>query len=559
MHQISALHSFNQDTKELPLPEKFTYPFYYEAHPLAKLAAQQTQDFLNQHYDNEHNFGIDPEHEGIVIGKMFGVLVVKTLDHQLGFLAAYSGKLAEGKQHPFFVPPVYDVFKENGLFRKEEANIVALNLQIDSLELNEDFLRANENLKRCRNAYTEAVSQLKHKHKQQKKARDLQRQKATDLQNSAEQNALLKILNQESINEKFELRSLVKIHKGLMESAEKEVEQWEETISKLKEERKNRSAQLQAKLFDEYTFLNAHKAQKSLLSIFTHELGLVPPAGAGECAAPKLLQYAYQNHLKPIAMAEFWWGQSPKSEIRKHGEYYPACRGKCGPILGFMLQGLDTDPNPMAENTAEGKTIEILYEDEALVVINKPAEFLSVPGKLVTDSVQTRMQQLYPGSMPVHRLDQSTSGIMLIARNFDFYVKLQSQFIKRTVEKKYMALLDGIVAQNSGKIELPLRVDLDDRPRQMVCYEHGKSAITTFEVKERKAGKTLIGFSPHTGRTHQLRVHAAHIAGLNAPIVGDDLYGKKSNRLHLHAHQLSFNHPISNERVSFSCEPDFTS
>ena len=259
-------------------------------------------------------------------------------------------------------------------------------------------------------------------------------------------------------------------------------------------------------------------------------------------------------------MAEFWWGISPDSEVKVHKEFYPACRGKCEPILSHMLEGIELDVNPMSINPAEGKELPIIYEDEYLLLVNKPAEFLSVPGKTIDDSVQTRIQLKYPnatGPLLVHRLDMSTSGIILIAKQKDIHESLQKQFLKRTVEKRYMALLDGYVKSSDGEISLPLRVDLEDRPRQLVCYEHGKHALTTYEVLERKNGRTRIHFYPHTGRTHQLRVHAAHSKGLNAPIIGDDLYGQKADRLHLHAEYLSFWHPITKERMEINCPAPF--
>ena len=317
------------------------------------------------------------------------------------------------------------------------------------------------------------------------------------------------------------------------------------------------SNNIQNQLFDQYHFLDANGKTKSVLQLFEHVENGKPPSGAGECCAPKLLQYAYQYHLKPIAMAEFWWGASPASEIRKHKLFYPACRGKCEPILGHMLQGLEVDPNPMKENPAEGKELEIIYEDDEIVVVNKPAEFLSVPGKTISDSVLKRMEAYLPdatGPLLVHRLDMSTSGILLVAKNKEAHEYLQDQFIRRIVKKRYVALLDGELSEKSGVVDLPLRVDLDDRPRQLVCYEYGKSAKTEWELIEVKNGKSKVYFYPLTGRTHQLRVHAAHPNGLNMPITGDDLYGRKADRLHLHAEQLTFKHPKSKEWMTVTAE-----
>jgi tRNA pseudouridine32 synthase/23S rRNA pseudouridine746 synthase len=259
-------------------------------------------------------------------------------------------------------------------------------------------------------------------------------------------------------------------------------------------------------------------------------------------------------------MAEFWWGESPVGEIRKHGQFYPACRGKCEPILAHMLEGIPLDSNPMAEGQATDLELEILYEDEQLVVVNKPAALLSVPGKNVLDSVFFRMKQRYPdatGPLMVHRLDMGTSGILLVAKTAEAHKNLQSQFIRHSVQKRYVALLEGEISAESGVINLPLRVDLDDRPRQMVCYTYGKSARTEWRVVERKDGTTRVHFHPVTGRTHQLRVHSAHVQGLNAPIVGDELYGNKGTRLHLHAERIEFLHPQSGEKMVIECAADF--
>ena len=285
-----------------------------------------------------------------------------------------------------------------------------------------------------------------------------------------------------------------------------------------------------------------------------------PPAGAGECAAPKLLQYAFANDLKPITLAEFWWGISPKSAIRKHKNYYPACQSRCKPILTHMLKGIAMDDNLLLENLSEKQELKIIFEDDTIVIINKPAEFLSVPGKEIRDSVYTRIKAKYPnatGPLIVHRLDMSTSGILVLTKTKEAHKILQSQFIKRTVKKRYVALLDGELHTEKGNIHLPLRVDLDDRPKQLVDFTYGKNAETNWEIIRRENSKTRVYFYPITGRTHQLRVHAAHKDGLNTPIFGDDLYGKKENRLHLHAEFIEFIHPSTNQKISFRVEADF--
>jgi tRNA pseudouridine32 synthase/23S rRNA pseudouridine746 synthase len=231
--------------------------------------------------------------------------------------------------------------------------------------------------------------------------------------------------------------------------------------------------------------------------------------------------------------------------------------GKCEPILKHMLNGIETDKNPFEINPANGKELEIIFEDEHIIAVNKPAEFLSVPGKKITDSVQSRIQSKFSNAMIVHRLDMSTSGIILIGKNFESYKNLQAQFIKRKVKKRYVALLDGILTAKEGIIELPLRVDLDNRPNQIVCFEYGKPAKTEWKTIEIRNNQTLVHFYPITGRTHQLRVHAAHHLGLNCPIVGDDLYGTKANRLHLHAESITFIHPFSKEEMTIQVEIDF--
>ncbi|MFM7310851.1 MAG: RluA family pseudouridine synthase, partial [Flavobacteriales bacterium] len=333
---------------------------------------------------------------------------------------------------------------------------------------------------------------------------------------------------------------------------EEQVSEYNVEIDRLKQERKQRSADLQNEIFDEFYFVNQALERRSVGSIFQSTPEGRPVAGSGECAAPKLLQHAFLNQLKPVAMAEFWWGESPKTEVRIHGHFYPACKGKCEPILGHMLQGIPMNPNPLADNPAQGKELEIVWEDESIIIVNKPHEFLSVPGRRIDDSVWTRLKARFPEHpelLVVHRLDMSTSGLLIAAKNMSVYKALQRQFSERTIQKRYVALLEGVVEEDEGYIDLPLRVDLENRPRQLVCFEHGKSAQTKWKVMERKDGRTLVHFYPITGRTHQLRVHAAHRDGLNIPIVGDDLYGKRSKRLHLHAEWIAFDHPIHAQRI----------
>ena len=349
------------------------------------------------------------------------------------------------------------------------------------------------------------------------------------------------------MKDQFDLKKQIAINKASLSKAQHQYDVFINELQRLKELRKEKSAALQNQLFEQYTFLNAKGNSKTLYDIFVSTYGIQPPAAAGECAAPKLLQYAYVQNWKPIALAEFWWGKSPKSELRQHTAFYPACKSKCEPILTHMLEGLNVGPNPLLLQK-EVDELPVVFEDGVMVIINKPADFLTVPGIHLEDSVYTRMKKKYPhatGPLIVHRLDMATSGLLIIAKTKEIHEQLQQYFIKKKIQKTYEALLAGEVQIEQGIIDLPLRVDLDDRPRQLVCYEHGKSAVTHFKVLNAIDGVTRILFYPITGRTHQLRVHAAHTQGLQHAIKGDDLYGTKSDRLYLHAKSLQFKHPVT--------------
>ena len=562
---IPNFTTFKFTLSELKLPKKFTFPFYYDPHPIALLAAKELQDYIENQSDFEHNFGIESGKEGLVIGKMFGVLVVQNENGELGYLSAFSGKLAKGNHHERFVPPVFDILKEDGFFRRQEDIISAINREIECLEQAKVFKNQLQTEELIVRESQEEIAQIKSDIKANKKLRDAlrnkyQQQLTSNELSSADFEEKMQALVKQSLKESYFLKDRTQATKIAIEQSKEKTQRFKDQIVILKEERKVKSAACQQEIFDHYYFLNKEGQQKSLAAIFQATEDQKPPAGAGECAAPKLLQYAFLHKLRPIALAEFWWGQSPSSEIKKHGHFYPACRGKCEPILGHMLSGIEMDENPMLTNPALGKELPIVYEDEYLAIFNKPSEFLSVPGKNISDSVYERAKTLYPdakGPLIVHRLDMSTSGLMLIAKTKEVHQHLQSQFLKRTVKKRYIALLDGIVKIPSGEINLPLRVDFDDRPRQLVCYDHGKPALTYFETIDTKKRRTKVYFYPVTGRTHQLRVHAAHPKGLNTPIVGDDLYGTKGERLHLHAESITFRHPISKEIVTFQVDAEF--
>ncbi len=542
------------------LPEKFTFPFYYEPHILSVLAAKNLQAYLETQGDFKHNFGLDPDMEGLQIGKMFGVMVVKNGLGKLGYLAAFSGKLAESNNHKGFVPTVYDTLNPSGFYKQGEIRLNELNAQIDRLENAPELSGAKTELLESESAFELRLENFKAKIKANKQHRKTKRNTLKSVLPEAEYQALLEDLRQESIHDHFRLKDLKVSWNLEKEKLERSLNKLVKPIEDLKELRATQSAQLQKQLHEQYNFLNAKGETKGLLDIFRDRATPIPPAGSGECAAPKLFQYAFENKLKPIAMAEFWWGASPKSMVRKHRQFYPSCRSKCEPILGHMMQGLNVEDNPILEVKTIKKPLEIVYEDDYLLLVNKPHEFLSVPGKTIEDSVLAKMQQYLPnstGPLLVHRLDMSTSGLLLVAKNEKTHKNLQKQFIKRTIKKRYVALLDGIIEKRQGEINLPLRVDLDNRPQQLVCFEHGKTAKTRYEVVSIKNGKTRIHFYPITGRTHQLRVHAAHADGLNAPIIGDDLYGKKEERLYLHAEYINFEHPITKKRLEIVCNAPF--
>lgn len=554
---MDKFKQFSSNIDSISLPEKFTFPFFYETHPLCEIAAQEVQDYLLNQSDFEHNFGLNNNEDAI--GKMFGVLVVENSFGEIGYLAAFSGKIANSNTHNFFVPPVFDMLDENGFFIKEQLILNDINEEVKSLENNPEY----KDLKLEYEAYLiSSELEIVNKKADVKRLKNERKQLRKENLISLSQDEYLLFeadLIRQSLRDKHEFNVFLKSIDDKISDYKCSIASFEIKINELKELRKNKSNALQNRLFESYSFLNILGEQKNLLDIFS-ENDEQPPAAAGECCAPKLLQYAFLNDLKPFAMAEFWWGTSPKSEIKKHQNFYPACWGKCKPILGHMLIGMQVDDNPFLVNSALDKDLEIVYDDEFMVVINKPADFLSVPGINVKDSVYERIKMKYieaTGPLIVHRLDMPTSGLLVLAKSKESHKILQSQFIKRTVTKKYIALLDGVLSENSGEINLPIRVDLDDRPRQLVCEKYGKNARTKYEVIEIKDNKTKVYFYPITGRTHQLRVHSSHHLGLNTPIVGDDLYGKSDRRLHLHAAYLELNHPVTNQRMVFEASCDF--
>ncbi len=570
---------FKQAIADCDLPQRFTFPFCYEPHPLCLLAAHELQQKLQQELSNPQKLPL----EFAQAGKMFGVLLVETEQGDVGYLAAFSGKLASydltNEKSIKFVPPVVDMKAQADFFHSESKVINQLNSELEILQSNPLLAAYQQVLTTMFNHQNEQLAQYQSQMSLNRQARKIKRGQAKESLTDDDLAQCFKQLAKESVYDKNQLRELKQYWCDLIAQEQQKLTVLTDDINAIKSKRKKLSTRLQKKLFKQYRLLNSAGVEKDLMELFQHALYPIPPAGTGDCAAPKLLQYAFGHKLKPLAMAEFWWGQAPKSAIRQHKKFYGACSGKCQPILKHMLEGITLDDNPLLVNPALGKTLEIVYQDDDIVVVNKPSEFLSVPGKNIEDSVYLRIKQQFPqatGSLIVHRLDMSTSGLMVLALTKRAQKNLQQQFINRTIKKRYVALLEGKVeGKVAGEINLPLRGDFDDRPRQLVCFEHGKQAKTQWQVIDTIDGKTKLYLQPVTGRTHQLRVHCAHPEGLNMPILGDDLYGnnsfdshnhnhnhshsKKQNtqRLYLHAQKLILHHPVSKNIMTFEVAADF--
>ena len=539
----------------------FPNPFYYEPSPLARLAVALLQQSL-------------PE---LKEGKMFGVLIVE-YGGKLGYLQAYSGQL-ECISDDSFVPLVFDYLQPNGYFKTHEAEITALNHEIEVLKQSDDYEKAIKKIADLKVEAQQVVAEAQQKMVIAKRLRDVRR-KEKAIVSEDEQREMIR----ESQYMKAELHRTKKRYAALLEAAEAEVEAYNRKIAELKSTRKRKSDQLQRWLFSQFIFQNAQGERSDLLSIFrnyyllhspksvlaTHyvamgeQITLFPPSGTGECCEPKLLQYAFTHGMRPVEMAMFWWGEPPKTEIRQHGQFYPACNGKCKPLLTWMLKGMNVAANAL-ETEAE-QSIEIIYEDHDLAVILKPSGMLTVPGRSKKQSVETILRQRWNENdtpIIVHRLDMATSGLLVVARNKEAHKHLQAQFKAKMVRKRYIALLDATLLNrvglpSEGTISLPLCADAVDRPRQIVDKNKGKTAITHYKI----VGKTPLHDSyyseavkvelrPVTGRTHQLRVHCAHSEGLACPILGDTLYGKRADRLYLHAEYLAFTHPTTGKPLSF--------
>lgn len=562
------LHSIDQVLLSgIDIPERMNNPLDYQPHPLCITVCKELQTYLSEREDWR---------EEIDKGKMFGVLIVENAQpasgaSKIGYLAAYSGQIGGRSDWDDFVPAVFDYLQPDGYFKTHEAEISGINQSIRKLEANTHMKEAKGLILQLQEERKHTIAAYQEKIKEAKAKRDARRE-AGNL-NPEEEAEMVK----ESQFMKAELRRL---KKSLSEktSLETEYEAYQADILSLKQQRKTLSDTLQQWLFSQFHMQNHEGESKDLLEIFRDAalrdypqatiatsriaaLKMVPPAGSGECCEPKLLQYAYSLGYKPLQMAMFWWGESPKEEIRHHLHFYPACNGKCKPILQWMLPTSTFEP--AAVDLSIYNKVETLYEDREITVIHKPEGLLSVPGKdAAQPSVYALMRSKYPeatGPLIVHRLDMSTSGVMMIAKTEFAYHRLQKAFLNHQIQKKYVAIISGKGIPEKGIISLPLMPDYLDRPRQIVDHEQGKEAITEYEVLEPVDDSHLrIALYPKTGRTHQLRVHCAHQEGLNAPILGDPLYGnEKAARLHLHAEEITFEHPLTGKKMTITRKADF--
>ena len=561
-------HSIDQALLSgIDFPERMNNPLDYQPHPLCIAVCKELQTYLSEREDWR---------EEIDKGKMFGVLIVENAQPasgapKIGYLAAYSGQIGGRSDWDDFVPAVFDYLQPDGYFKTHEAEISGINQSIRKLEANTHMKEAKGLILQLQEERKHTIAAYQEKIKKAKAKRDARREAGS--LNPEEEAEMVK----ESQFMKAELRRL---KKSLSEktSLETEYEAYQADILSLKQLRKTLSDALQQWLFSQFRMQNHEGESKDLLEIFRDAalrdypqatiatsriaaLKMVPPAGSGECCEPKLLQYAYSLGYKPLQMAMFWWGESPKEEIRHHLHFYPACNGKCKPILQWMLPTSTFEP--AAVDLSLYNKVETLYEDREIAVIHKPEGLLSVPGKdAAQPSVYALMRSKYPeatGPLIVHRLDMSTSGVMMIAKTEFAYHRLQKAFLNHQIQKKYVAIISGKVIPEKGIISLPLMPDYLDRPRQIVDHELGKEAITEYEVLEPVDDSHLrIALYPKTGRTHQLRVHCAHQEGLNAPILGDPLYGnEKAARLHLHAEEITFEHPLTGKKMTITRKADF--
>ncbi|PMH12468.1 RluA family pseudouridine synthase [Vibrio splendidus] len=554
--QYTPLLPLNQTaTQDLSIPTRFTFPYYYTPHPTCELAMLQLQQSLIDCGVNETSQG-----------NLYAVLLVQNpTTQELGYLSAFSGlqldsSLASQLTSIAFVPSAFDgqQFQSHNsanLARQSQLADDIKKLQqshnLDALvtELQELTVESAQAIE----AFQLAMAANK---TQRNELRDQANQEKAlgNLESAAN---LLKQLGNQSSQEKRDLKALRIEWKQKIAERQSQVDLIDSELKNRKQDHQAISEQLETQRLSHYRFIDQALESKSLLELLDGKDAL---EGSGDCCLPKLLNFAFEHGFKPLALSEFWWGLPPTDIIRQHANLYPVCQSKSFEILDHQLTHIELEDNPLIVNPAVGKSFDIVYEDDEIVVVNKPEEFLSVPGKFIEDSVYTRIKARYPnatGPLIIHRLDMSTSGLLTLALTAESNKHIQKQFIDRTVEKRYTALLDGEIDGKSGDISLPLRGDITDRPRQLVCHEHGRNADTYWEAIGTSNGKTKVHLYPKTGRTHQLRVHCAHPLGLGVPIRGDDLYGYKRERLHLHAGYLKLIHPTTGEWMEFEVPSEF--
>lgn len=529
-------------------PSRMNNPLNYTPHPLCVMAAEEVRRMVRE------NAVMSSETRKS--GKMFGVLVVETPDGNTGYLAAYSGQIAGRSNWDGFVPAVFDYLQDGGYFKTCEAEITAINKQVRLMETSEERRRLLTHLDETiakaaseEQAYKTLMHESKARRDSERAAGDVTPEREAEM-------------TRESQFQKAELRRMRRRNADTIAMAREACHRYDTSISLLKQKRRTMSDRLQEWLFHHFVMLNKDGDSRSLTDIFRTSLSASPPAGAGECCEPRLLQYAFSHAMTPKCMAMFWIGASPEGEIRHEQTYYPACRSKCKPILEWML-GKDIVKDDTFITQHNGDNLNIIYQDSDIIVVDKPAGMLSVPGKYDAPSVLSLLQRKMEDNIfPVHRLDMDTSGLMVFVRNKKAQRNLQRQFETHSIVKRYIALLERKPDSEQGTISLPLSPDMADRPRQMVDYRHGKQALTHYRLCTSPStpmrrqfltvGDNLVELSPLTGRTHQLRVHCAHPDGLASPIVGDRLYGTTNHpRLCLHAEYLEFRHPTTGEIVIF--------
>lgn len=486
-------------------------------------------------------------------GKMYGVLLVETPAGEKGVLKAFSG-LLKGRSHvDGWVPPIPG--RERVIFEEAAtlAKLEAIKQELMALET----LPERSQLLTLQKSFESQLQALAVEHTHRKQERQQQRQLCSTTLTGMELTAVLAQLEAQSQQDGMQRRRLKRQRDETLRPLKDAISSADARMRELKQRRKHLSQSLQAQMHKSYWLTNFAGESIALQDLMTS--GSLP-TGTGDCCAPKLLHYAATHDLKPLAMAEFWWGPPSAKGDKQPGHFYEACAERCQPIMGFLLSGLS------GHSTAQLSSLDIpiLYEDEWIIAVDKPAGLLSVPGRYHDrqDSVQSRLRCRFPNASEiraVHRLDQETSGILLLARNALTYRDLSQQFEQRQVFKSYEAILGGVLAAQEGMIELPLWADPSDRPRQKVDWTKGKPSVTQFRVLAPENDFTRVEFTPLTGRTHQLRVHAADPSGLNCSILGDRLYGcqKNAQRLHLHAKELKFYHPQTGELIHLQASVPF--